>query len=65
MITGARMSEILLHCRIGSLEMNNGQSAKASRLHYRIGSLEKHTHEVHKQVGLHCRIGSLEIGAND
>ena len=50
----------LVHCRIGSLEMNLTAVLKTAKVHCRIGSLEMTYHELIPQAVVHCRIGSLE-----
>ena len=53
--------EILVHCRIGSLEMLADQDGYHVCVHCRIGSLEKMRGSFTIGLKVHCRIGSLEI----
>ena len=51
---------ILVHCRIGSLEINVNTYYRCNGVHCRIGSLENNKIKTHYQSSVHCRIGSLE-----
>ena len=50
----------IVHCRIGSLEMDDDFQAQFIGVHCRIGSLEKNISKLTDTNKVHCRIGSLE-----
>ena len=52
--------DLLVNCRIGSLESQDGGRAGRALVNCRIGSLEKHTDYEHIDIIVNCRIGSLE-----
>ena len=51
---------ILVHCRIGSLEISRQIVAPQDQVHCRIGSLEMWARWLVRPKLVHCRIGSLE-----
>ena len=51
---------ILVHCRVGSLEMLQWQSPLQYHVHCRVGSLENGRAGITTCVTVHCRVGSLE-----
>ena len=53
-----------VHCRIGSLEILDAQTAQIRQVHCRIGSLETMAWTRMLFRGVHCRIGSLETLAS-
>ncbi len=52
--------KILVHCRIGSLEVLTGGTGQGKSVHCRIGSLEELCWRSKSGSHVHCRIGSLE-----
>ena len=52
---------ILVHYRVGSLEMTKVPLNVCFLVHYRVGSLEKSPLDSHGQNPVHYRVGSLEI----
>ena len=53
--------QLVVHCRIGSLEICVDVVGLGGAVHCRIGSLEKSHLVEHIKDIVHCRIGSLEI----
>ena len=51
---------ILVHCRIGSLEIRRNRTVQRHFVHCRIGSLETLIGFGIDFENVHCRIGSLE-----
>ena len=51
---------ILVHCRVGSLEIKPCPVARLAKVHCRVGSLEKHKQNNQHISKVHCRVGSLE-----
>ena len=52
---------LLVHCRIGSLEMLDVEQHQHDQVHCRIGSLEIVHLQLPMRLLVHCRIGSLEM----
>ena len=52
---------ILVHYRVGSLEMYDAAVACMLRVHYRVGSLERNKRFFASAWAVHYRVGSLEI----
>ena len=50
----------IVNCRIGSLEISNGELNKGTVVNCRIGSLENALLHPHAGTHVNCRIGSLE-----
>ena len=55
----------IVHCRIGSLEIERASELGAPGVHCRIGSLETDIVVLELMLCGHCRIGSLEILSHD
>ena len=53
----------IVHCRIGSLEIDQITTELFRLVHCRIGSLEKRLPKLWTGHRVHCRIGSLESEA--
>ena len=51
---------ILVHCRVGSLEIKPCPVARLAKVHCRVGSLEIQEYHELLVVTVHCRVGSLE-----
>ena len=56
---------VLVHCRVGSLEMQCQKAETKQTVHCRVGSLEKIIPVDTSENIVHCRVGSLEIGNED
>ena len=54
---------VLVHCRVGSLEMSINRHQYIGKVHCRVGSLENVQKSVINDNNVHCRVGSLEIDA--
>ena len=52
--------KIIVHCRIGSLEVPTSHGYRHQIVHCRIGSLEESKESAILPFTVHCRIGSLE-----
>ncbi len=52
--------QLIVHCRIGSLESKQYENKYLRNVHCRIGSLERKQRGVILTARVHCRIGSLE-----
>ena len=52
---------VLVHCRVGSLEMKKGNSSSTIGVHCRVGSLETQDPRICSSIHVHCRVGSLEM----
>ena len=52
---------VLVHCRVGSLEMRLAQISSQPPVHCRVGSLEMMFPKFIVTIFVHCRVGSLEI----
>mgnify|MGYP000034074914 CR=1 FL=1 len=55
------LTELGVHCRIGSLEVRTTCPHYLIYVHCRIGSLEVWYYRSLKGIQVHCRIGSLEV----
>ena len=51
---------VLVHCRVGSLEILHVEYIQIRRVHCRVGSLEMTPELYHGFPWVHCRVGSLE-----
>ena len=52
-----------VHCRVGSLEINNKLHIWRLNVHCRVGSLENYLYNILLHHLVHCRVGSLETCA--
>ena len=52
---------VLVHCRVGSLEIEYNRLTAAGKVHCRVGSLEIIAKGFKRFLRVHCRVGSLEI----
>ena len=53
---------VLVHCRVGSLEIVKFLYTPNDCVHCRVGSLEKQQLQAQEEPSVHCRVGSLEMG---
>ena len=51
---------VLVHCRVGSLEINSSIDETPPIVHCRVGSLEITYQAANGLLSVHCRVGSLE-----
>ena len=51
---------VLVHCRVGSLEMHKRHWQELNTVHCRVGSLEMPNSQPLRVEVVHCRVGSLE-----
>ena len=51
---------VLVHCRVGSLEMHKRHWQELNTVHCRVGSLENISYCSSRFAIVHCRVGSLE-----
>ena len=61
MLTEFIVYMVLVHCRVGSLEIFGSKQARKFQVHCRVGSLEKEDFSWFINRGVHCRVGSLEM----
>ena len=54
---------VLVHCRVGSLEIRVTIPTPKPKVHCRVGSLEMLMLTCMQQLYVHCRVGSLENNA--
>ena len=52
---------VLVHCRVGSLEIGRTGYTPEQIVHCRVGSLEIYRQYARRDNIVHCRVGSLEI----
>ena len=52
---------VLVHCRVGSLEINNFAKIEQAEVHCRVGSLEIGVLSITVRSLVHCRVGSQKF----
>ena len=52
---------IFVHCRVGSLEIQQGKFTATVRVHCRVGSLERLDVRAINTASVHCRVGRLKL----